>query len=153
MERRRDAQHSADCRLTGGHWAKSLYGLPVALRADFIAHPDRTYGGGSIRQERPMIPLDWYLILGAVLFLIGTVGFFLKRNIIALLLSVEIMLNAVNLTFIAFSSQRGLISGQVFVFFVLVVAAAEAAVGLALVIAMFRNRESLNVDRSNLLKW
>jgi NADH-quinone oxidoreductase subunit K len=100
-----------------------------------------------------MIPLSWYLILGAVLFLIGVLGFFLKRNIIALLLSVEIMLNAVNLTFVAFSSQRGQISGQVFVFFVLVVAAAEAAVGLALVIAIFRNRESLNVDRSNLLRW
>jgi NADH:ubiquinone oxidoreductase subunit 11 or 4L (chain K) len=89
-----------------------------------------------------MIPLHWYLILAAVLFLIGVLGFFLKRNIITLLLSVEIMLNAVNLTFVAFSSQHGLISGQIFVFFVLVVAAAEAAVGLALVIAMFRNRES-----------
>jgi len=100
-----------------------------------------------------MIPLHWYLILAAVLFLVGVLGFFLKRNIIALLLSVEIMLNAVNLTFVAFSSQHGQISGQVFVFFVLVVAAAEAAVGLALVIAMFRNRESLNVDRSNLMKW
>jgi NADH-quinone oxidoreductase subunit K len=100
-----------------------------------------------------MIPLSWFLILSAVLFLIGVLGFFLKRNIIALLLSVEIMLNAVNLTFVAFSSRSGQISGQVFVFFVLVVAAAEAAVGLALVIAMFRNRETLNVDRSNLLKW
>jgi NADH-quinone oxidoreductase subunit K len=100
-----------------------------------------------------MIPLNWYLILGAVLFLIGVVGFFIKRNIIALLLCIEIMLNAVNLTFVAFSSQNGQISGQIFVFFVLVVAAAEAAVGLALIIAMYRNRESLNVDRSNLLKW
>jgi len=100
-----------------------------------------------------MIPLNWYLILGAILFLIGVLGFFVKRNIIALLLSVEIMLNAVNLTFVAFSSQIGQISGQIFVFFVLVVAAAEAAVGLALVIAIFRNRESLNVDRSNLLRW
>jgi len=100
-----------------------------------------------------MIPLNWYLMLGAALFLIGVLGFFIKRNIIALLLSVEIMLNAVNLTFVAFSSQLGEISGQVFVFFVLVVAAAEATVGLALVIAIFRNRESLNVDRSNLLKW
>jgi len=100
-----------------------------------------------------MIPVTWYLILGAVLFLIGVFGFFIKRNIIALLLSVEIMLNAVNLTFVAFSSESGQISGQIFVFFVLVVASAEAAVGLALVIAMFRNRESLNVDRSNLLKW
>ncbi|PYS54789.1 MAG: NADH-quinone oxidoreductase subunit NuoK [Acidobacteria bacterium] len=100
-----------------------------------------------------MIPVGWYLILSAVLFLIGVLGFFTKRNIIALLLSVEIMLNAVNLTFVAFSAQHGQISGQIFVFFVLVVAAAEAAVGLALVIAIFRNRESLNVDRSNLLKW
>ena len=100
-----------------------------------------------------MIPVAWYLILGAVLFLIGVLGFFIKRNIITLLLSVEIMLNAVNLTFVAFSSQLNQISGQIFVFFVLVVAAAEAAVGLALVIAMFRNRESLNVDRSNLLRW
>ena len=100
-----------------------------------------------------MIPLNWYLILSAVLFLIGVLGFFVKRNIIALLLSVEIMLNAVNLTFVAFSSRIHQISGQIFVFFVLVVAAAEAAVGLALIIAMFRNRETLNVDRSNLLKW
>jgi NADH-quinone oxidoreductase subunit K len=100
-----------------------------------------------------MIPVGWYLILGAILFVIGVLGFFLKRNIIALLLSIEIMLNAVNLTFVAFSTQHGQISGQIFVFFVLVVAAAEAAVGLALVIAMFRNRESLNVDRSNLLRW
>jgi NADH-quinone oxidoreductase subunit K len=100
-----------------------------------------------------MIPLTWYLTLSAVLFLIGVLGFFIKRNIIALLLSVEIMLNAVNLTFVAFSTAHQQISAQIFVFFVLVVAAAEAAVGLALVIAMFRNRESLNVDRSNLLKW
>ena len=100
-----------------------------------------------------MIPLNWYLILSAVLFLLGVLGFFVKRNIIGLLLSVEIMLVAVNLTFVAISSKNGHISGQVFVFFVLVVAAAEAAVGLALVIAMFRNRETLNVDRSNLLKW
>ena len=100
-----------------------------------------------------MITLNWYLILSAFLFIVGVLGFFVKRNIIALLLSVEVMLNAVNLTFVAFSSKNGQISGQIFVFFVLVVAAAEAAVGLALVIAMFRNRETLNVDRSNLLKW
>ena len=100
-----------------------------------------------------MIPITWYLIVGAILFLIGVLGFFIKRNIVTLLLSVEIMLNAVNLTFVAFSAHNGQISGQIFVFFVLVVAAAEAAVGLALVIAMFRNRESLDVDRSNLLKW
>ena len=100
-----------------------------------------------------MIPTSWYLMVSAMLFLVGVLGFFLKRNIITLLLSVEIMLNAVNLTFVVFSNQHQQISGQIFVFFVMVVAAAEAAVGLALVIAMFRNRESLNVDRSNLLKW
>ena len=100
-----------------------------------------------------MIPLSHYLLVSAILFAIGTAGVFLRRNLITILLSVEIMLNAVNLTFVAFSAQNGQISGQIFVFFVLVVAAAEAAVGLALVIAMFRNRESLDVDRSNLLKW
>ena len=113
----------------------------------------RAHGCGRIRKEGLVIPLNWYLALGAALFLLGMLGFFVKRNIISLLLSVEIMLNAVNLTFVAFSSRNGQISGQIFVFFVLVVAAAEAAVGLALIIAMFRNRETLNVDRSNLLKW
>jgi len=100
-----------------------------------------------------MIPIHWYLILSAMLFVIGMFGFFLKRNIISLLLSLEIMLNAVNLTFVAFSSASGQVGGQVFVFFAMVVAAAEAAVGLALVIAPFRNRESLDVDRADLLKW
>jgi len=100
-----------------------------------------------------MIPITWYLILGAMLFVIGVFGFFLKRNIIALLLSIEIMLNAVNLTFVAFSSGSGVVDGQVFVFFIMVVAAAEVAVGLALVIALFRNRESLDVDSASLMKW
>jgi NADH-quinone oxidoreductase subunit K len=100
-----------------------------------------------------MIPLNWYLTLAAMLFVVGAFGFFLKRNIIALLLSVEIMLNAVNLTFAAFSSASGVISGQVFVFFTMVVAAAEAAVGLALVIALFRNRESLDADGVSSMKW
>src|SRR5438046_7475001 len=100
-----------------------------------------------------MIPANWYLILSAVLFLIGVLGFFLKRNIIALLLSVEIMLNAVNLTFVVFSNQHRQISGQIFVFFVLVVAAAESAVGLALGIAIFRYGVTLNVSLCNLLKW
>ena len=93
------------------------------------------------------------LIVASILFVLGLIGVLTRKNIIFMLLSVEIMLNAVNLTFVAFSSHHGQIRGQIFVFFVLVVAAAEAAVGLALVIAMFRNRESLNVDRSNLLKW
>lgn len=100
-----------------------------------------------------MIPVNWYLTLAAMLFIVGVFGFFLKRNVIALMLSLEIMLNAVNLTFAAFSSGSGIIAGQVFVFFTMVVAAAEAAVGLALVIALFRNRHSLDVDDLNLMKW
>ena len=99
-----------------------------------------------------MIPLNWYLVLGAVLFLIGVLGFFIKRNIIALLLSVEIMLNAVNLTFVAFSSQLRQISGQIFVFFVLVVAAAEAAVGLSIILAVYRHKQSVSLQNMNLLK-
>src|SRR5229473_8240082 len=100
-----------------------------------------------------MVPLSWYLILSAVLFSLGVLGFLLKRNIITIFMSIELMLNAVNLTFIAFANywhQRGLdmaLSGHVFVFFVMVVAAAEAAVGLAIIIAIYRTRETLNVDR------
>jgi NADH-quinone oxidoreductase subunit K len=100
-----------------------------------------------------MIPISWYLTLSAMLFVVGVLGFFMKRNIIALMLSIEIMLNAVNLSFVAFSAMWGAVGGQVFVFFTMVVAAAEAAVGLGLVIAIFRNRESLNADRANLMKW
>ena len=100
-----------------------------------------------------MIPLDHYLIVSAVLFAIGTAGVFLRRNLITILLSIEIMLNAVNLTFIAFGRQHGSLDGQIIVFFVMTVAAAEAAVGLAIVIGLFRHRESLNPDAFTLLKW
>jgi NADH-quinone oxidoreductase subunit K len=99
-----------------------------------------------------MIPLSWYLILGAILFAIGVASFLVKRNIITIFMSIELMLNAVNLTFVAFASHWNKVSGQVFVFFVMVVAAAEAAVGLAIVLAVFRTRETLNVDQVNLLK-
>jgi NADH-quinone oxidoreductase subunit K len=99
-----------------------------------------------------MIPLSWYLILGAILFAIGVASFLIKRNIITIFMSIELMLNAVNLTFIAFASHWHQVSGQVFVFFVMVVAAAEAAVGLAIVLSVFRARETLNVDQVNLLK-
>lgn len=100
-----------------------------------------------------LIPLGHYLILSAVLFAIGAAGVFLRRNLITLLLSVEIMLNAVNLTFVAFGRQAGTVDGQIIVFFVMTVAAAEAAVGLALVIGLFRHRESLNPEAFTLLKW
>ena len=97
--------------------------------------------------------LTHYLILSAMLFAIGTAGVFLRRNMITILLSIEIMLNATNLAFVAFGRQLGSVDGQIIVFFVMTVAAAEAAVGLAIVIALFRHRESLNPDAFAALKW
>ena len=100
-----------------------------------------------------MIPLSHYLLVSALLFAIGTAGVFLRKNLITILLSVEIMLNAVNLSFVAFGRFNGTVDGQIITFFVMTVAAAEAAVGLALVIALFRTRESLNPDAFTSLKW
>ena len=100
-----------------------------------------------------MLALNNYLILSAILFSIGTIGVLVKRNAIVIFMCVEMMLNAVNLTFIAFSKYLGNIDGQIFVFFVMTVAAAEAAVGLALMIAFFKNRESIDVEDVNLMKW
>ena len=107
-----------------------------------------------------MVPLSWYLILSAILFCLGVSAFLLKRNIITIFMAIELMLNAVNLSFVAFANYWNQhpsasivpLSGHVFVFFVMVVAAAEAAVGLAIIIAVFRTRSTLNVDRVNLLK-
>ena len=99
------------------------------------------------------VTLTQYLVLSALLFAIGTAGVFLRRNVITILLSIEIMLNAVNLTFVAAGRQFAAVDGQVIVFFVMTVAAAEAAVGLALVIALFRHRESLNPEAFTSLKW
>jgi len=94
-----------------------------------------------------------YLGLSAILFSLGTFGVVTRRNAIVIFMCIELMLNAVNLSFIAISHHLGNIDGQVFVFFVMTVAAAEAAVGLALMIAFFRNKESIDVDEINLLKW
>jgi NADH-quinone oxidoreductase subunit K len=99
------------------------------------------------------VPISWYLILGAILFSIGTVGVLIRRNVIVIFLSIELMLNAVNLVFVSFSRQLHSMDGQVIVFFVMTVAAAEAAVGLAIIISVFRNRETVNVDELNLLRW
>ena len=99
------------------------------------------------------LTLNHYLLLSGVLFAIGTAGVFLRRNLITTLLSIEIMLNAVNLTFVAVGRFRGLVDGQIITFFVMTVAAAEAAVGLALVIALFRHRETLSPDAYTSLKW
>ena len=100
-----------------------------------------------------MTPLSNYLILSAILFSIGTAGVFMRRNLITILLSIEIMLNAVNLSFVAFGRHWGDVDGQIIVAFVMTVAAAEAAVGLAIVVALFRHRESLNPDAFTPLKW
>jgi NADH-quinone oxidoreductase subunit K len=99
-----------------------------------------------------MIPLSWYLALSAVLFTIGVVGVIIQRNVISLFMCIELMLNAVNLTLVAFSRYLNNITGQLFVFIVMTVAAAEAAVGLAIIISLFRNRQTLNVDEADLLK-
>jgi NADH-quinone oxidoreductase subunit K len=99
-----------------------------------------------------MVPLIYYLLLSAFLFACGVCGFLIKRNIISIFMSIELMLNAVNLTFVAFAAKWQMLSGNIFVFFVMVVAAAEATVGLAIIIAIFRTRETLNVDKVNLLK-
>ncbi len=100
-----------------------------------------------------MVPLNYYLILSAVMFAIGVVGVLIRRNLIVMLMSIELMLNAVNLTFIAFARFLGSMEGQVVVFFVLAVAAAEAVIGLALIIAVFRHRQSLDPQEMQLLKW
>jgi NADH-quinone oxidoreductase subunit K len=99
-----------------------------------------------------MVPTSYYLVLSAILFSIGIAAFIYKRNIISIFMSIELMLNAVNLTFVAFSHQWHQVSGQLFVFFVMVVAAAESAVGLAIIIAIFRSRNTLNVDQVDLMK-
>ena len=99
-----------------------------------------------------MIPISWYLLLSATLFCLGVVGFLIKRNLITVFMSIELMLNGVNLSFVAFAHQWHLVKGQIFVFFVMVVAAAEAAVGLAIIILIHRNRGTLNVEKVDSLK-
>jgi NADH-quinone oxidoreductase subunit K len=99
------------------------------------------------------VPLNYYLILSAVVFSIGVGGVLIRRNLIVVLMSIELMLNAVNLTFIAFSRFLGSMEGQVIVFFVMAVAAAEAVIGLAIVISVYRHRQTLDPQEMQLLKW
>jgi NADH-quinone oxidoreductase subunit K len=99
-----------------------------------------------------MVPTNYYVILSAILFGLGVLAFVFKRNIITIFMAIELMLNAVNLAFVAFGQQLGKADGAVFVLFVIVVAAAEAAVGLGIIILTARNRRSLNVERVDLLK-
>lgn len=99
------------------------------------------------------IPIEYYLILSAFMFITGVAGVLTRRNAIVVFMSIELMLNSANLTLVAFSSYLGNSIGQLFVFFVMTVAAAEAAVGLAIIIAMFRNKLTMNIDEVNILKW
>jgi len=99
------------------------------------------------------VPLSWYLILSAILFGLGVAGFIYRRNIITVFMSIELMLNAVNLSFIAFSYTQRQIDGHIFSFFVMVVAAAEAAVGLAIILTVFKNRDTLMIDEISSMKY
>jgi len=100
-----------------------------------------------------MIPISAYLVLAMVLFGIGTVGVLITRNMIVLFMSIELMLNAANMVLIAFSRALNLVDGHVIVFLVLTIAAAEAAVGLSLIVMVYRNRETIDMDRFSLMKW
>ena len=99
------------------------------------------------------IPIEYYLILSGFMFLVGVAGVLTRRNAIIVFMSIELMLNSANLSLVTFSSYMGNSTGQLFVFFVMTVAAAEAAVGLAIIVAMFRNKLTLNIDDINILKW
>jgi NADH-quinone oxidoreductase subunit K len=98
------------------------------------------------------VPLSWYLILSAILFSLGCAGFLFRKNIITVFMSIELMLNAVNLSFVTFSYQFGQVDGHIFSFFVMVVAAAEAAVGLGIILTVFKNRMTLHIDEVSTLK-
>jgi NADH-quinone oxidoreductase subunit K len=102
--------------------------------------------------EKNMIPVSYYLVVSAVLFTIGVLGVLIRRNPLVIFMSVELMLNAANLTFVAFARMFNQLDGQIFVFFIMTVAAAEVAVGLALIVTLFRSRQSINVDEMNSLK-
>jgi len=98
------------------------------------------------------VPIAWFLVLSAVLFALGVAGFLFRRNIITVFMSIELMLNAVNLSFVTFSYQFKQVNGNLYTFFVMVVAAAEAAVGLAIILTVFKNRSTLNIDEVNSMK-
>ncbi|HUI81416.1 MAG TPA: NADH-quinone oxidoreductase subunit NuoK [Bryobacteraceae bacterium] len=98
------------------------------------------------------VPISWYLTLSAILFVLGVAGFLFRHSIITVFMSIELMLNAVNLSFVTFSYQYKQVNGHLFTFFVMVVAAAEAAVGLAIILTVFKNRSTLNVDELDSMK-
>ena len=100
-----------------------------------------------------MIPIEYILLLSVILFTIGVLGVMLRRNVIVIFMSIELMLNAVNLSFVTFSRSMDSMTGVVFIFFIIVVAAAEAVVGLSIILSSYRTRKSLNIEEFNFLKW
>jgi NADH-quinone oxidoreductase subunit K len=100
----------------------------------------------------PPVPLSWYLLLSAILFVLGVAGFVYRKSVITVFMSIELMLNAVNLSFVSFSYQLQRVDGHIYSFFVMVVAAAEAAVGLAIILTIFKNRETLQIDEVDSMK-
>src|SRR5205085_7880885 len=136
---------------------RPLHHLSAALRGDLAPHPDRHPGsdrsgpkGAGLMNG---VPISWYLTLSAILFTLGVAGFVFRRNIITVFMSIELMLNAVNLTFITFSYSLKQVDGHIFSFFVMVVAAAEAAVGLAIILTVFKNRLTLTIDDVSSMKY
>jgi NADH-quinone oxidoreductase subunit K len=122
------------------------------MNPDMYNNAPMTTGTNPLLPVNGTVPLSWYLILSAMLFLIGVVGVLVKRNPIVIFMSIELMLNAVNLSFIAFGRYLGHVGGQMFSIFVMAVAAAEVAVGLGILISIFRSRENINVDEINVMK-
>ena len=100
-----------------------------------------------------MVPLSWYVVLGGAVFCIGILGFLTRRNVIIMLMSIELMLNGVNITMVAFNHYLQDMRGQILALFIITVAAAEVAVGLALIIALFKNKQTVNVDELDIMKW
>ena len=100
-----------------------------------------------------MIPLSWYVTLSVIMFSIGVLGVLIRRNVIIIFMCIELILNSVNIAMVAFAHYLNSVRGQIFVFFIMTVAAAEAAIGLAIIIAMYRNKETLNTSDINIMKW
>src|ERR1035441_1664515 len=146
----RVGQHGTDCRFV-------VRGIPAAVRARlrFAAGGGGGFGGDGEEKDLTMHPITTvhYLALSAALLLIGTVGVLTRRNIVIVLMSIELILNAVNINLVAFSHQAHAVHGQIFAIFVIVDAVAEAAVGLGILIALFRNKETVLADEIDLLKW
>ena len=140
--------------LAGGDRRRDRAGPAHTVLAGRLARRSRPQCAGRVGGGRlTMVPMSYFVGLSAVLFAIGVAGVLLRRNIIVIFMSIEIMLNAVNLAFVALGRRLGSMDGQVIVFFVMTVAAAEAAVGLAIIISIFRNRETVNADELNLMRW